>query len=75
MKIIKDNIKAMAAKGPAGGQDLTMELKEVLDNYQLLCNRMRGKCHTLEVLIMITKMFILLTFMLYLFYFLLQVLV
>ncbi|PIO34160.1 hypothetical protein AB205_0012100, partial [Aquarana catesbeiana] len=51
VKILKDNIKAMAAKGPAGGQDLTMELKEVLDNYQLLCNRMRGKCHTLETLI------------------------
>ncbi|XP_077342532.1 utrophin isoform X4 [Lithobates pipiens] len=48
VKILKDNIKAMAAKGPAGGQDLTIELKEVLDNYQLLCNRMRGKCHTLE---------------------------
>ncbi|KAM5163774.1 utrophin isoform 3-T3 [Mantella aurantiaca] len=48
VKILKDNIKAMAAKGPAGGQDLTSELKEVLDNYQLLCNRIRGKCHTLE---------------------------
>ncbi|XP_068088193.1 utrophin isoform X3 [Hyperolius riggenbachi] len=48
VKILKDNIKAMAAKGPAGGQDLTPELKEVLDNYQQLCNRIRGKCHTLE---------------------------
>ncbi|XP_053316532.1 utrophin isoform X2 [Spea bombifrons] len=48
VKILKDNIKALAAKGPAGGQDLTCELKEVLDNYQLLCNRIRGKCHTLE---------------------------
>ncbi|KAM8945515.1 utrophin [Pelodytes ibericus] len=48
VKILKDNIKTMAAKGPNGGQDLTSELKEVLDNYQLLCNRIRGKCHTLE---------------------------
>ncbi|XP_063774009.1 utrophin isoform X3 [Pseudophryne corroboree] len=48
VKILKDNIMTMAAKGPAGGQDLTSELKEVLDNYQLLCNRIRGKCHTLE---------------------------
>ncbi|XP_071996962.1 utrophin isoform X3 [Engystomops pustulosus] len=48
VKILKDNIMAMAAKRPAGGQDLTVELKEVLDNYQLLCNRIRGKCHTLE---------------------------
>ncbi|XP_069625224.1 utrophin isoform X1 [Ranitomeya imitator] len=48
VKILKDNIMTMAAKRPAGGQDLTVELKEVLDNYQLLCNRIRGKCHTLE---------------------------
>ncbi|XP_069810343.1 utrophin isoform X2 [Dendropsophus ebraccatus] len=48
VKILKDNIMSMAAKRPAGGQDLTLELKEVLDNYQLLCNRIRGKCHTLE---------------------------
>ncbi|XP_063299176.1 utrophin isoform X1 [Pelobates fuscus] len=48
VKILKDNIKTLAAKGPNGGQDLTTELKEVLDNYQLLCNRIRGKCHTLE---------------------------
>ncbi|XP_040285503.1 utrophin isoform X2 [Bufo bufo] len=48
VKILKDNIMAMAAKKPAGGQDLTLELKDVLDNYQLLCNRIRGKCHTLE---------------------------
>lgn len=48
VKILKDNIMTMAAKRPAGGQDLTLELKEVLDNYQLLCNRIRGKCHTLE---------------------------
>ncbi|XP_075718952.1 utrophin isoform X4 [Rhinoderma darwinii] len=48
VKILKDNIMTMAAKKPTGGQDLTLELKEVLDNYQLLCNRIRGKCHTLE---------------------------
>ncbi|XP_018411868.1 PREDICTED: utrophin-like [Nanorana parkeri] len=48
VKILKDNINAMAAKGPSGGHDLTLELKEVLDNYQQLCNRIRGKCHTLE---------------------------
>ncbi|KAG8444197.1 hypothetical protein GDO86_009399 [Hymenochirus boettgeri] len=48
VKILKDNIKALAAKGQSGGQDLTSELKMVLDNYQLLCNRIRGKCHTLE---------------------------
>ncbi|KAM3931893.1 utrophin isoform 2-T2 [Leptodactylus fuscus] len=48
VKILKDNIMTMAAKRPPGGQDLTLELKEVLDNYQLLCNRIRGKCHTLE---------------------------
>uniref|UniRef100_A0A8C5WLA7 Utrophin n=1 Tax=Leptobrachium leishanense TaxID=445787 RepID=A0A8C5WLA7_9ANUR len=48
VKILKDNIKTLAAKGTNGGQDLTTELKEVLDNYQLLCNRIRGKCHTLE---------------------------
>ncbi|XP_053567811.1 utrophin isoform X2 [Bombina bombina] len=48
VKILKDNIKTLAAKGSAGGQDLTSELNVVLDNYQLLCNRIRGKCHTLE---------------------------
>ncbi|KAM4772680.1 utrophin isoform 1-T1 [Rhinophrynus dorsalis] len=48
VKILKDNIKTLAAKGPSGGRDLTSELKDVLDNYQLLCNRIRGKCHTLE---------------------------
>ncbi|KAE8601558.1 hypothetical protein XENTR_v10013716 [Xenopus tropicalis] len=48
VKILKDNIKTLAAKGQSGGQDLTPELKVVLDNYQLLCNRIRGKCHTLE---------------------------
>ncbi|XP_077206954.1 utrophin isoform X2 [Paroedura picta] len=48
VKILKDNIKMLAAKLPSGGQDLTRELNLVLENYQLLCNRMRGKCHTLE---------------------------
>ncbi|KAL8186123.1 UNVERIFIED_CONTAM: hypothetical protein K2H54_064564, partial [Gekko kuhli] len=48
VKILKDNIKMLAAKLPSGGQDLTSELNLVLENYQLLCNRIRGKCHTLE---------------------------
>ncbi|XP_032999821.1 utrophin isoform X2 [Lacerta agilis] len=48
VKILKDNIKMLAAKLPSGGQDLTTELNLVLENYQLLCNRIRGKCHTLE---------------------------
>lgn len=49
VKILKDNIKLLAAKLPSGGQDLTTELNLVLENYQLLCNRIWGKCHTLEV--------------------------
>lgn len=49
VKILKDNIKLLAAKVPSGGQELTSELNVVLENYQLLCNRIRGKCHTLEV--------------------------
>ncbi|KAM4866330.1 utrophin isoform 3-T3 [Thomomys bottae] len=48
VKILKDNIKLLAAKAPSGGQELTSELNIVLENYQLLCNRIRGKCHTLE---------------------------
>uniref|UniRef100_A0A8C3HXJ6 Utrophin n=1 Tax=Chrysemys picta bellii TaxID=8478 RepID=A0A8C3HXJ6_CHRPI len=48
VKILKDNIKVLAAKVPSGGQHLTSELNVVLENYQLLCNRIRGKCHTLE---------------------------
>uniref|UniRef100_A0A8B9PGS5 Utrophin n=1 Tax=Apteryx owenii TaxID=8824 RepID=A0A8B9PGS5_APTOW len=48
VKILKDNIKMLATKVPSGGQDLTTELNVVLENYQLLCNRIRGKCHTLE---------------------------
>lgn len=49
VKILKDNIKMLAAKVPSSGQDLATELNIVLENYQLLCNRIRGKCHTLEV--------------------------
>ena len=49
VKILKDSIKLLAAKVPSGGQELTSELNVVLENYQLLCNRIRGKCHTLEV--------------------------
>ncbi|XP_072499637.1 utrophin-like isoform X6 [Notamacropus eugenii] len=48
VKILKDNIKLLAAKAPSGGEELTSELNVVLENYQLLCNRIRGKCHTLE---------------------------
>ncbi|XP_057345118.1 utrophin isoform X6 [Manis pentadactyla] len=48
VKILKDNINLLAAKVPSGGQELTSELNIVLENYQLLCNRIRGKCHTLE---------------------------
>ncbi|XP_010624930.1 utrophin isoform X1 [Fukomys damarensis] len=48
VKILKDNIKLLAARVPSGGQELTSELNVVLENYQLLCNRIRGKCHTLE---------------------------
>ncbi|KAG8123766.1 hypothetical protein E2320_019129 [Naja naja] len=48
VKILKDSIKMLAAKLPSGGQDLTTELNLVLENYQLLCNRIKGKCHTLE---------------------------
>ncbi|KFQ80820.1 Utrophin, partial [Phaethon lepturus] len=48
VKILRDNIKMLAAKVPSSGQDLATELNIVLENYQLLCNRIRGKCHTLE---------------------------
>ncbi|XP_065691443.2 utrophin isoform X1 [Patagioenas fasciata] len=48
VKILKDNIKMLAAKVPSSGHDLATELNVVLENYQLLCNRIRGKCHTLE---------------------------
>ncbi|KAM9195436.1 utrophin [Mergus octosetaceus] len=48
VKILKDNIKLLAAKVPSGGQELVTELNVVLESYQLLCNRIRGKCHTLE---------------------------
>jgi hypothetical protein len=49
VKILKDNIKSLAATAPSGGQELTSALNAVLENYQLLCNRIRGKSHTLEV--------------------------
>ncbi|XP_073928809.1 utrophin isoform X2 [Castor canadensis] len=48
VKILKDNIKSLAATAPSGGQELTSALNAVLENYQLLCNRIRGKSHTLE---------------------------
>ncbi|NXL70271.1 UTRO protein, partial [Leptocoma aspasia] len=37
VKILKDNIKMLAAKVPSSGQDLATELNVVLENYQLLC--------------------------------------
>ncbi|XP_055483709.1 utrophin isoform X1 [Psammomys obesus] len=48
VKILKDSIKLVAAKVPSGGQELTSAFNVVLESYQLLCNRIRGKCHTLE---------------------------
>ncbi|XP_021080176.1 utrophin isoform X3 [Mesocricetus auratus] len=48
VKILKDSIKLLAARAPSGGQELTSEFNMVLESYQLLCNRIRGKCHTLE---------------------------
>lgn len=62
VKILKDNIKLLAAKVPSGGQELTSELNVVLENYQLLCNRIRGKCHTLEVWCFFTDTFLRFTF-------------
>ncbi|XP_064412021.1 dystrophin isoform X2 [Latimeria chalumnae] len=48
VKILKDNIKTLVAKMPPGSQNLTSELDMVLENYQRLCGRFRGKCRTLE---------------------------
>ncbi|XP_057617768.1 utrophin isoform X1 [Chionomys nivalis] len=48
VKILKDSIQLLATKVPSGGQELTSEFNIVLESYQLLCNRIRGKCHTLE---------------------------
>ncbi|XP_037700767.1 utrophin isoform X4 [Choloepus didactylus] len=48
VKILRDNIRALAASAPCGGQELASALHAVLESYQLLCNRIRGKCHTLE---------------------------
>nr|XP_006984491.1 utrophin isoform X1 [Peromyscus maniculatus bairdii]XP_042118217.1 utrophin isoform X2 [Peromyscus maniculatus bairdii]XP_042118218.1 utrophin isoform X3 [Peromyscus maniculatus bairdii] len=48
VKILKDSIKLLATKVPSGGHELTSEFNMVLESYQLLCNRIRGKCHTLE---------------------------
>ncbi|KAH0521716.1 Dystrophin [Microtus ochrogaster] len=48
VKILKDSIQLLATKVPSGGQELTSEFNMVLESYQLLCNRIRGKCHTLE---------------------------
>ena len=58
VKILKDNIMLLAAKVPSGGQELTSALNVVLENYQLLCNRIRGKCHTLEVWYFFTNAFL-----------------
>ncbi|XP_043925536.1 utrophin isoform X2 [Protopterus annectens] len=48
VKILKDNIKMLAAGTPSGGEELTCELDVVLENYQRLCSRIKGKCQTLE---------------------------
>ncbi|XP_069462828.1 utrophin isoform X3 [Ambystoma mexicanum] len=48
VKILKDNIKMFNAKSPPGGQDLSPELDDVMEKYQQLCNRVSGKCYTLE---------------------------
>ncbi|KAF4078503.1 hypothetical protein AMELA_G00199850 [Ameiurus melas] len=48
VKILKDSINVLTSKAPPGGQDLSNELAEVLQNYHKLCDRFKSKCHTLE---------------------------
>ncbi|XP_058266375.1 utrophin isoform X2 [Hemibagrus wyckioides] len=48
VKILKDSINVLTVKSPPGGQDLSGELAEVLQNYHKLCDRFKSKCHTLE---------------------------
>lgn len=50
VKILKDNINMLVSQTAGGsGQELTSELDGVLANYQKLCDRLKSKCHTLEV--------------------------
>ncbi|KAM7395346.1 hypothetical protein PAMA_006892 [Pampus argenteus] len=51
VKILKDSINMLVSRTlPGGGsaQKLTSELEGVLANYHKLCDRFKGKCHTLE---------------------------
>ncbi|CAK6434174.1 unnamed protein product, partial [Pipistrellus nathusii] len=48
VNILKNNIKLIAKKVPSSGQELTSKLQVELENYQLLCKRIRGKCQALE---------------------------
>ncbi|XP_053096621.1 utrophin isoform X2 [Pangasianodon hypophthalmus] len=48
VKILKDSINVLTSKASPGGQELSSELAEVLQNYHKLCDRFKSKCHTLE---------------------------
>uniref|UniRef100_A0AAY4EC63 Utrophin n=1 Tax=Denticeps clupeoides TaxID=299321 RepID=A0AAY4EC63_9TELE len=48
VKILKDSINMLVAREPPAGQELTVQLSGVLQNYQKLCDRFNSKCHTLE---------------------------
>lgn len=54
VKILKDNINTLVSRtahlGDGFGQELTFELEGVLANYNKLCDRLKSKCHTLEVI-------------------------
>lgn len=54
VKILKDSINMLVSKrsppGGGSGQELTSELEGVLANYHKLCDRLKSKCHTLEVM-------------------------
>lgn len=53
VKILKDSINLLVSQkqqsGGGFGQALTSELDDVLANYHKLCDRLKSKCHTLEV--------------------------
>lgn len=53
VKILKDSIHLLVSRSPpsagGGSQQLTSELDGVLANYHKLCDRLKSKCHTLEV--------------------------
>lgn len=54
VKILKDSINMMVSRtspsGGGSGYELTSELERVLANYNKLCDRLKSKCHTLEVM-------------------------